>query len=45
MFRDRAKKRSTQKGKDPLPYDTWIFRNGQPVRDEKRRIYIDDINI
>jgi len=38
MFRDRAKKRSTQKGKDPMPYDTWIFRYSQPVRYDERRI-------
>jgi len=38
MFRDRTKKRSTQKGKDPMPYDTWIFRYSQPVRYDERRI-------
>jgi len=35
---DREKKISTQKGKDQLLPDKWIFRHGQLARDDDRRI-------
>jgi hypothetical protein len=27
-----------EKEKDPLPYEKWIFRIGQPIRNDDRRI-------
>ena len=32
----RGKKTSTLKDKDPLSFEIWIFRNGQPDRDDCR---------
>jgi hypothetical protein len=37
---DRGKKTPTSKVKDPLPFEIWIFRNGQPDRDDDRRIFV-----
>ena len=34
------RKKSTQKGKDPLSFEIWIFRNGQPDRDDDRKIIV-----
>ena len=31
---DRAKKQFTSKVKDPLSFEIWIFRNGQPDSDD-----------
>jgi hypothetical protein len=28
------------KGKDPFPFEKLIFRNGQPIRDDCRRIFV-----
>ena len=35
---DRGKKTSTYKLKDPLSFEIWIFRSGQPDCDDDRRI-------
>jgi hypothetical protein len=37
---DRGSKKSTYKGKDPLSFETWIFRHGQPDCDDDRRIFV-----
>ena len=37
---DRGKKTPTSKVKDPLSFEIWIFRNGQPDRDDDRRIFV-----
>jgi len=29
-----------KKGKHPLSFEIWIFRNGQPDRDDDRRIFV-----
>jgi hypothetical protein len=43
---DRGKKTPTSKVKDPLSFEIWIFRNGQPDRDDDRRICCsDDFNL
>ena len=31
---DRGKKKINVNGKDALSFEIWIFRNGQPVRDD-----------
>ena len=37
---DRREKKFTRKGNNPLPFENWIFRNGQPVHDDYRRIFV-----
>jgi hypothetical protein len=37
---DRGKKTSTYKVKDPLSFEIWIFRNGQPDCDDDLRICV-----
>ena len=37
---NRGKKQSTQKVKDPLSLEIWIFRNGQSDRDEDRKMFV-----
>ena len=32
---DKGKKKSTKKVKDPLSFEKWIFRNGQPDCDDR----------
>jgi len=45
--RGRGKKTSTYKVKDPLFFRLWIFRNGQPDRDDDRKYIFcsKDVNI
>jgi hypothetical protein len=33
-------KKSTLKGKDPLSFKIWPFRDGQPDRDDDRRLFV-----
>jgi len=42
---DGGKKTSTQKVKDPLSFEIWIFRNGQQDCDHDRRILVATISI
>ena len=37
---DRGKKTSTQKVKDPLSFEIWIFRTGQSDCDDDRRSFV-----
>ena len=37
---DRGKKTPTYKVKDPLLFEIWIFRNGQPDCDDDRIIFV-----
>jgi hypothetical protein len=37
---DRGKKTSTQKVKDPLSFEIWILRNGQPDCDDDGIIFV-----
>jgi hypothetical protein len=37
---DKGKKKSMQKGIDPLSFEIWIIGNSQPDRHDNRRIYV-----
>ena len=42
---DRGKKTSTQKVKDPLSFEIWIFRNGQPDCDDDCRFFFVEVTL
>jgi hypothetical protein len=37
---DRGMKKIDVKSKDPLSFEIWIFRNGQPDHDDNRIIFV-----
>ena len=37
---DREKKTSTYKVKDPLSFEIWAYRNGQPDRHDNSRMFL-----
>ena len=40
LLQSSQKKISTQKVKEPLSFETWIFRNDRPDYDDDRRIFV-----
>ena len=36
----KERKKSTQNRKDRLPFEIWIFQNGQPNRDDDCRMFV-----
>jgi hypothetical protein len=41
--RGERTQKSMQKGCNPLPFEKWIFRNGQPVRDDEDQFIMERI--